>query len=94
LLLDRQLPSNRIFNIADNEPMLLSDCYRWLATKLQRDWSPEAPARSTSSSPRKRGNSNKRVSNAKLRALDWQPRFPSFADGMEKSVFAAHAAVR
>ncbi|MEY2545311.1 MAG: hypothetical protein QOG48_428 [Verrucomicrobiota bacterium] len=94
LLLDRQLPADRIFNVADNEPMLLSDCYGWLATKLQRDWSPDAGARSTSSSAPKRGNSNKRVSNANLRALGWQPRFASFREGMEQSVLGDRAAAR
>lgn len=81
-LLDRQLPNERIFNVADNQPMLLSDCYRALARKLNRDWI----ARSTSSIPRKRGDSNKRVRNAKLRALGWQPRFPSFAHGLDSLV--------
>jgi hypothetical protein len=35
---------------------------------------------------RKRGDSNKRVSNAKLRTLGWAPRYPTFAAAMEKSV--------
>lgn len=82
LLLDRQSPNDRIFNLADNEPMRLSDCYRALAKKLKRDWSPRPEARSTTA--RKRGESNKRVSNAKLREkIDWQPRFPSFAEGID-----------
>lgn len=83
LLLDRQLPAERIFNVADNEPMLLSNCYRALVQKLKRAWPPPNGARSTSTSPRKRGDSNKRVSNAKLRGLGWQPQFPSFADGID-----------
>ena len=29
---------------------------------------------------RKRGDSNKRVSNKRLRALGWAPRYPTFAD--------------
>ncbi len=92
LLLDRQLPSDRIFNVADNEPMLLSDCYRWLATELKRDWSRQAGARSTTT--RKRGDSNKRVRNAKLQAVGWQPQFPSFREGMSKSVLGARAVSR
>ena len=32
----------------------------------------------------KRGESNKRVSNAKLRAIGWTPRYPTFAEAMEK----------
>jgi nucleoside-diphosphate-sugar epimerase len=38
---------------------------------------------------RKRGRSNKRISNAKLRALGWTPEYSSFAEGMEKSVLPA-----
>jgi len=53
-----------------------------LAAKLNRP----LPAHGTSTSKRKRGESNKRVSNAKLRGLGWAPQYPTFADGMEKSV--------
>jgi hypothetical protein len=35
---------------------------------------------------RKRGGSNKRVSNAKLRNLGWEPRYPTFAEAMERSI--------
>ena len=35
---------------------------------------------------RKRGNSNKRVSNAKLRGLGWSLRYPTFPEAMEKSI--------
>jgi len=34
---------------------------------------------------RKRGDSNKPVSNAKLRAIGWTPRYPNFTEGMEKA---------
>jgi hypothetical protein len=36
--------------------------------------------------PRKRGNSNKRVSSAKLQALGWTPRYPDFATAMSQSI--------
>ncbi|HST30841.1 MAG TPA: NAD-dependent epimerase/dehydratase family protein [Chthoniobacterales bacterium] len=72
----------QIYNLVDNQPTLLSECYRWLAGKLSRP----IPSTERSPSKRKRGNSNKRVSNAKLRGLEWAPRYPTFADGMEKSV--------
>ena len=38
---------------------------------------------------RKRGASNKRVSNQKLRMLGWEPKFPTFQIGMETSVLPA-----
>src|ERR1700730_10185217 len=94
LLLDRQPRNNRasrscsespageIYNVVDDQPILQSDCYRWLAAKLNRPVPP--PGKSMSN--RKRGRSNKRVSNAKLRGLGWTPRYPTFAEGMENSV--------
>ena len=72
----------QICNLVDNQPTLLGECYRWLAAKLNRPLPPPGKL----SSARKRGDSNKRVSNAKLRGLGWAPRYPTFADGMEKSV--------
>ncbi|MEY2601716.1 MAG: hypothetical protein QOJ36_1035, partial [Verrucomicrobiota bacterium] len=82
LLVKRPESAGEIYNAVDNEPILLSECYRWLATKLNRP----LPAAGRSASKRKRGESNKRVSNAKLRAMAWTPRYPNFANGMEKSV--------
>lgn len=72
--------SGQIYNVVDNEPILQSNCYRWLAKRLSR----AEPPSGRLSSRRKRGQSNKRVSNAKLRGLGWTPRFPTFAAGMEK----------
>ncbi|PYL55421.1 MAG: nucleoside-diphosphate sugar epimerase [Verrucomicrobia bacterium] len=87
LLLKRQESAGQIYNLVDDQPILQSDCYRWLATKLNRPLPPVG----RSTSKRKRGQSNKRVSNAKLRTIGWMPRYPGFADGMEKSVLLAHA---
>jgi nucleoside-diphosphate-sugar epimerase len=82
--------TGEIYNLVDNEPMLQSECYRWLAAKLKRPLPPIGrPVLSGvegSTSTRKRGESNKRVTNAKLRALGWAPRYPNFAAGMEQSV--------
>jgi hypothetical protein len=36
--------------------------------------------------PRKRGESNKQVSNRKLRALGWAPRYPTFESAMTESI--------
>ena len=86
-LLDRQTRAPEIYNVVDNEPILQSECYRWLSEKLNRPLPP--PARSTPVP--KRGASNKRVSNAKLRGIGWVPRYPSFAEGMEKSILPSRA---
>ena len=80
LLLLAGLPNeNGIFNVVDDEPITQRETYTWLAARLDQPLPPSAdrPTR------RKRGASNKRVSNAKLRSLGWKPRFPNFASGME-----------
>jgi len=81
-LLDRQPQGKQIYNVVDDQPIRQSECYRWLAEKLNR------PLPSVGKSPRryKRGDSNKCVNNAKLRKLGWTPRYPTFADAMEKSI--------
>lgn len=81
-LLRRGESGSQIYNLVDNKPTLLSECYRWLAARLNRS----LPATAKSMSKRKRGDSNKRVSNARLRSLGWGPRYSTFADGLEKSV--------
>jgi nucleoside-diphosphate-sugar epimerase len=79
----------QIYNVVDDQPMLQTDCYRWLAQRLNR----QLPPIGKSTERRKRGDSNKRVSNAKLRHLGWVPRYPTFAEGMEKSVFQSFPGV-
>src|ERR1043166_6287218 len=71
-----------IYNVVDDEPILLSTCYDWLAKKLKKP----VAAEGKSALNRKRGSSNKRVSNSKLRALGWTPKYPTFAEGMERSI--------
>jgi nucleoside-diphosphate-sugar epimerase len=81
-LVQRQKSGPETYNLVDNEPTLLSECYRWLAMTLDRP----LPVAGKLTSVRKRGDSNKRVSNAKLRSLGWKPRYPTFAEGMRESV--------
>ncbi len=73
------LATPAIVNVADDQPITQRDAYAWLAAKLNRPL-PEITGRAE----RKRGSSNKRVSNRKLRALGWVPKFPNFASGMEQ----------
>jgi nucleoside-diphosphate-sugar epimerase len=87
LLMDRPSSKGEIYNVADDEPILQSEFYQWLAQKLNRPVPPLARSTST----RKRGDSNKRVSNAKLRALGWQPFYRNFAEAMEKSILPSFA---
>ena len=82
LLLKSATAAGEIYNVVDDRPILLSECYLWLAAKLQRPL-----ASSGGSTPtRRRGESNKRVSSTKLRRIGWVPQYPTFAIGMEKSV--------
>src|SRR5262245_31322622 len=83
LLLNREAQTSaQIYNVVDDQPILQSECYRWLARRLNR---PLPPIR-RSEQVRKRGDTNKRVSNAKLHQLGWTPDYPTFGDAMEKSI--------
>jgi hypothetical protein len=79
----------QIYNIVDDQPILQSECYRLLAQRLNR---PLPPIRK-SDQPRKRGDTNKRVSNAKLHQLGWTLGYPTFGDAMEKSILPGFADV-
>ena len=83
LLAERRIASaGQVFNVVGDQPIKASEAYEWLSMRLgKRLPSPGEPAIS-----RKRGQSNKRVSNAKLRALGWEPRYPTFEAAMTKSI--------
>jgi nucleoside-diphosphate-sugar epimerase len=83
LLADRRAEcAGEIYNLVDDHPITPREAYTWLSSELKRPFPPEGnPA-----ARRKRGESNKRVSNHKLRALGWCPQFPSFSVAMTKSV--------
>jgi len=87
LLLSREAEGAQIYNMVDDQPILQSECYRWLAQRLNRP----LPPIGRSMQERKRGDSNKRVSNAKLRALGWTARYPTFPEAMDKSILPSFA---
>ena len=68
-----------LFNVTDNEPVRLIDFYHGLSERFKRPMPPFGTAHETSSS--KRAQTNKRVSNARLRATGWQPLYPTFREG-------------
>jgi len=68
-----------LFNVSDDQPMTQRAIYEWLANRFGYLIPPSGPI----DPDRKRGWTSKRVSNAKLRALGWAPRFPSFFDAVE-----------
>jgi len=90
LLLKGKPPAGEIFNVVDDEPLRLSECYGWLARMLP---APHPPPGGKPDVARKRGNSNKRVSNAKLRGLGWAPRYFCFAEAMQKSILPSYEIV-
>jgi nucleoside-diphosphate-sugar epimerase len=83
LLADRRAEcAGEVYNLVDDHPITPREAYTWLSSELKRPLPPEGnPA-----ARRKRGESSKRVSNHKLRALGWRPQFPSFSVAMTKSI--------
>ena len=77
--LERGTPGE-IYNAADNAAASQLKFFTWLAAKLNRPLPPKVPA--NAEVWRKRGVTNKCVSNAKLRAeLKYEFRFPDFRAG-------------
>ena len=84
LLAERRAGCGRqIYNVVDDQPIRARDAYQWLSTRLQR---PLSAGTGNVVAGRKRGDSNKRVSNQKLRALGWEPRYANFSVAMSESV--------
>ena len=71
----------RIFNVVDDTPALRTEILQWLSSRLGLPLS-----HSPSSEKTKGRGSNKRVSNAKLRALGWAPVYPSYREGFDRSI--------
>lgn len=63
-----------IYNVCDNVPKSQRQTYAELCELFERPMPPSAPRNLNS----KRGWSDKAVSNAKIRALGWEPEFPEF----------------
>jgi nucleoside-diphosphate-sugar epimerase len=82
LLAEQHAGKGEVFNVVGDRPITAKEAYEWLALRLGK--SLPAPAQGTVL--RKRGRSNKQVSNAKLRAIGWEPRYPTFDAAMTKSI--------
>ena len=77
--------AGEIYNAVDDEPVRQGEFLRWLAQKLDRPM--PLAAEENGAVPRKRGLTNKTVSNRKLRtALGYQLKFPSFREGYANEV--------
>jgi nucleoside-diphosphate-sugar epimerase len=71
-----------IFNVVDNQPVAEIEWYRYVCDRLNKPLPPVGP-RDLS---RKRGWTNKRVSNQKLRSLGWDPVYPTFKEGIAETL--------
>jgi len=68
----------QIYNATDDTPVTYRDFYAWCSDFLQKPMPSFGPV----NLERKRGLTNKRVSNVKLRATGWVPQYPSFREGL------------
>ena len=69
-----------VYNLVDDEPVQQVELFRWLATQFGKPMPPQAELPPP---PRKRGVTNKRVSNAKLkRELHYRFKYPSFREAV------------
>lgn len=83
LLVERRADlAGQIINVVDDQPIRAREVYEWLSSHLHRP----LPRMGRVSSPKKRGESNKRVSNKRLRAVGWEPRYPNFRVAMAENV--------
>jgi len=71
-----------IYNVCDDTPTTQREIYGWIADFLNRPLPPEGPADMN----RKRGWTSKRISNARLRASGWSPRYRGYRDALPELV--------
>ncbi|HSI85156.1 MAG TPA: NAD-dependent epimerase/dehydratase family protein [Candidatus Methylacidiphilales bacterium] len=83
-LLEMECPS-AIYNGVDDEPVDAVTFYTWCSRHFQRPMPPCGPVKTD----RKRGVTNKCVSNRALRATGWAPRYPTFREGLSNA-FSLH----
>jgi nucleoside-diphosphate-sugar epimerase len=68
-----------VYNVSDDEPVSQRVMLEWLANRLNRPMPPQA-----ATLKRKRGSTNKRVANQRLKAeLRYELRYPTFREGFE-----------
>jgi nucleoside-diphosphate-sugar epimerase len=74
-----------VYNLADDEPVTQLQFFEWLSARLGKPLPPYVnPA---DEPPRKRGVTNKRVSNARLKSeLRYAFKYPTFRDGYESMI--------
>jgi nucleoside-diphosphate-sugar epimerase len=84
--------SGGFYNVVDDEPVTQLEFFRWLADKLSM---PMPPFQEIENPSRKRGLTNKRVSNRKLRLeLGCELKYPTFRQGYSAEIARLQAAGR
>lgn len=79
VMLERSRAPGDICNVVDNEPVSQRTVFEWLAHRLDRPLPPSIPPEAIA---RKRGATNKRVSNTRLRQVyQYLLRYPTFREG-------------
>jgi nucleoside-diphosphate-sugar epimerase len=79
--------AGEVYNVVDDAPVTQRGFFTWLATRLNRPLPPAIPEDGVAK--RKRGLTNKRVSNRKLKVeLGYQFRYPTFREGFEPELEA------
>ncbi|MCW5554858.1 MAG: SDR family oxidoreductase [Verrucomicrobiae bacterium] len=74
-----------VYNAVDDQPVSQLEFFTWLAAKLNRALPPTVPEDSTA--PRKRGLTNKRISNQKLRTdLGYGFKHPNYQSGYSAEI--------
>ena len=76
-----------IHNIVDDGPASQITVYQWIADALGRPLPPSGERDLN----RKRGWTSKRVSNARMRSLGWEPGFPTYQTALPALIAAAEA---
>jgi nucleoside-diphosphate-sugar epimerase len=72
--------AGEIYNAVDDEPVSQLEVFKWLAAKLGQPLPPTVPE--DAAAPRKRGLTNKRISNQKLKTeLGYAFKFPNYRSG-------------
>jgi nucleoside-diphosphate-sugar epimerase len=67
-----------IYNVCDDRPAMQCEIYQWLANFFQMP----LPRQGQINPERKRGSTNKRVSNQKLRDRQWAPHWVSYREAI------------
>ncbi len=82
--------SSHVYNVVDDEPVTQLAFFQWLAETLGRELPPSVPE--VPGAARKRGVTNKRVSNRRLKLeLGYRLRYPTFREGYAAEIRRLHA---